>query len=197
MKKDKFKMSHKLIGLTLILILSLVLSSCTTTPADTTTPAPTTSQPTDATSETEEPVREVVYAPDFELEDLDGNIVKLADLKGKDIFVNFWATWCPFCVDEMPDLQLIYEKYKDDDFIVLAINVQESADRARGYLEEAGIDLPVLLDKDSRIAALYGANSIPLTIAVNKEGVAVTGYRGKLTYDQMETMYNMLLESNN
>ncbi|HAE43465.1 MAG TPA: hypothetical protein DCG34_11220 [Clostridiales bacterium] len=195
MKKYLLKKSHKLIGLTLLLILSLVLSSCTTT-ADSTTPTPTTSQPTDMTSETEEPVREVVYAPDFELEDLDGNIVKLADLKGKDIFVNFWATWCPFCVDEMPDLQLIYEKYKDEDFIVLAINVQESAEKAKGYLEEAGINLPVLLDKDSRIAALYGANSIPLTIAVNKEGVAVTGYRGKLTYEQMETMYKMLLDSN-
>lgn len=195
MKKYLLKKSHKLIGLTLLLILSLVLSSCTTT-ADSTTPTPTTSQSTDMTSETEEPVREVVYAPDFELEDLDGNIVKLADLKGKDIFVNFWATWCPFCVDEMPDLQLIYEKYKDEDFIVLAINVQESAEKAKGYLEEAGINLPVLLDKDSRIAALYGANSIPLTIAVNKEGVAVTGYRGKLTYEQMETMYKMLLDSN-
>jgi thiol-disulfide isomerase/thioredoxin len=128
---------------------------------------------------------------------LDGNIVRLADLKGKNILVNFWATWCPFCVDEMPDLQLLYEKYKDDDFIVLAINVQESKEKAAGYLEEAGIDLPVLLDKDSRIAALYGATSIPLTIAVNKDGVAVTGYRGKLTLDQMETMYKMLVESNN
>ncbi|MDP3388191.1 MAG: TlpA disulfide reductase family protein [Eubacteriales bacterium] len=192
------KKRNKLIFLILILILSLALASCTTpSPANTTAPSPSTSGATSEESETEEPVREVVYAPEFELEDLDGNIVRLVDLKGKNILVNFWATWCPFCVDEMPDLQLLYEKYKDDDFIVLAINVQESAEKARGYLEEAGIELPVLLDKDSRIAALYGANSIPLTIAVNKDGVAVTGYRGKLTFEQMETMYNMLVDSNN
>jgi thiol-disulfide isomerase/thioredoxin len=192
------KKGNKLIILILILVLSLVLASCATPSAVTTTvPTPTASDSTSGESETEEPVREVVYAPEFELEDLDGNIVRLADLKGKNILVNFWATWCPFCIDEMPDLQLIYEKYKDDDFIVLAINVQESAEKARGYLEEAGLDLPVLLDKNSRIAALYGATSIPLTIAVNKEGVAVTGYRGKLTLDQMETMYKMLVESNN
>lgn len=192
------KKGNKLIILILILVLSLVLASCATPSAVTTTvPTPTASDSTSGESETEEPVREVVYAPEFELEDLDGNIVRLADLKGKNILVNFWATWCPFCIDEMPDLQLIYEKYKDDDFIVLAINVQESAEKARGYLEEAGLDLPVLLDKNSRIAALYGATSIPLTIAVNKDGVAVTGYRGKLTLDQMETMYKMLVESNN
>ena len=192
------KKSVKLIILILILVLSLVLASCGTPAAVTTTvPTPAASESTSGESETEEPVREVVYAPEFELEDLDGNIVRLADLKGKNILVNFWATWCPFCVDEMPDLQLLYEKYKDDDFIVLAINVQESKEKAAGYLEEAGIDLPVLLDKDSRIAALYGATSIPLTIAVNKDGVAVTGYRGKLTLDQMETMYKMLVESNN
>jgi thiol-disulfide isomerase/thioredoxin len=192
------KKGNKLIILILILVLSLVLASCAT-PAITNTTAstPAVSEPTSGESETEEPVREVVYAPEFELEDLDGNIVRLADLKGKNILVNFWATWCPFCVDEMPDLQLLYEKYKDDDFIVLAINVQESKEKAGGYLKEAGIDLPVLLDKDSRIAALYGATSIPLTIAVNKDGVAVTGYRGKLTLDQMETMYKMLVESNN
>lgn len=192
------KKGNKLIILILILILSFVLASCTTpTTTNTTVPTPTASEPTSGEPQTEEPAREVVYAPEFELEDLDGNIVRLVDLKGKNVLINFWATWCPFCVDEMPDLQLLYEKYKDDDFIVLAINVQESAEKAGGYLEEAGIDLPVLLDKDSRIAALYGATSIPLTIAVNKDGVAVTGYRGKLTLDQMETMYKMLVESNN
>ncbi len=192
------KKSNILITLMLILILSLVLSSCTTpTTTSTTAPTPTTSELTNEELETEEPVREVVYAPEFELEDLDGNIVRLVDLKGKNVLLNFWATWCPFCVDEMPDLQLLHEKYMDDDFIVLAINVQETAEKARSYLEETGIDLPVLLDKDSRIAALYGANSIPLTIGINKDGVAVTGYRGKMTIDQMETMYNVLVESNN
>ncbi|MBV1758168.1 MAG: TlpA family protein disulfide reductase [Dethiosulfatibacter sp.] len=193
------KKRNKLITLMLILILSLVLASCTTAqaPTNTTASSPTTSEPTNEELETEEPVREVVYAPEFELEDLDGNIVRLVDLKGKNVLLNFWATWCPFCVDEMPDLQLLHEKYMDDDFIVLAINVQETAEKASSYLEEAGIDLPVLLDKDSRIAALYGANSIPLTIGINKDGVAVTGYRGKMTIEQMETMYNMLVESNN
>ncbi len=193
------KKRNKLITLMLILILSLVLASCTTAqaPTNTTASSPTTSEATNEELETEEPVREVVYAPEFELEDLDGNIVRLVDLKGKNVLLNFWATWCPFCVDEMPDLQLLHEKYMDDDFIVLAINVQETAEKASSYLEEAGIDLPVLLDKDSRIAALYGANSIPLTIGINKDGVAVTGYRGKMTIEQMETMYNMLVESNN
>ncbi|HBH11624.1 MAG: Alkyl hydroperoxide reductase/ Thiol specific antioxidant/ Mal allergen [Clostridiales bacterium 38_11] len=191
------KKRNNLMLLLLIFILSMLLVSCATpTTADTTASAPSISEPTSKESETEEAGREVVYAPEFELEDLDGNIVKLVDLKGKNVLLNFWATWCPFCIDEMPDLQLLYEKYKDDNFIVLAVNVQESAEKARSYLEETGIELPVLLDKDSRIAALYGANSIPLTIVINKDGVAVTGYKGRMTIEQMETIYEMLVESN-
>jgi peroxiredoxin len=136
-----------------------------------------------------------MYAPDFELMDLDGNMVKLSDLKCKNLIINFWATWCPYCIQEMPDLQKLHDKYKDDNFTVIAINVREKGSKAKEYLEENNIEIPVLLDIEGTASSVYGANSIPLSVAVNKDGIIVTGRLGMMTYDQMESMYQSILEN--
>ena len=181
----------------ILVILLLILSSCSapSSGGGAAIPEKTTEEASQESSSQQEQKENKTYAPDFALEDLDGNIITLASLGGKNLIINFWATWCPFCVDEMPDLQKLYENYKDEDLVVIAINIQESKSRVTKFLEDEGIDLPILLDEKGTTAITYGANSIPLTIAVNKEGVVVAGHRGKLTYEQMEAMYEIILEN--
>lgn len=132
---------------------------------------------------------ETIIAPDFELESLDGTMIKLSELRDKNVIINFWATWCDFCVAEMPDLQKLQDTYKDDDLLILAVNVGETKEEVEKFMEENQINLTVLLDKDSSIANTYGLRSFPSTIAINKKGEVVSGYVGMLTYEQMETLY--------
>jgi thiol-disulfide isomerase/thioredoxin len=179
---------RKIVMLLILVLMLVFLPSCG---KDSEKPVET---PTEDAENTEE-VQEIMYAPDFELMDLDGNMVKLSDLKGKNLIINFWATWCPYCIDEMPDLQKLHDKYKNDDFMVLAVNVREKESKAREYLEENNIKLPVLLDIEGTASYEYGANSIPLSVAVNKNGIIVTGRLGMMTYDEMESMYKLILEN--
>lgn len=137
---------------------------------------------------------EVKLPPDFELEALDGTMIKLSELKGKNVILNFWATWCGFCVIEMPDLQKLQDTYKDEDLLVLAINVGETKETVQKFVEENDLKLTVLLDKDSSVANTYGLRSFPSTLAINKKGETVTGYVGMMTYAQMEQLYGYFEE---
>ncbi|SHJ36419.1 Peroxiredoxin [Dethiosulfatibacter aminovorans DSM 17477] len=181
----------KIIMLLALAFLLIFTASCGN-PSDTAVETPV--EGSGSTEETQEVESEkIIYAPDFELMDLDGNIVTLSDLKGKNLIINFWATWCPYCIEEMPDLQKLHDKYKDGDFMVLAVNVREKGSKARSYLEENNIEIPVLLDIEGTASYEYGANSIPLSVAVNKNGIIVTGKLGMMTYDEMESMYKFIL----
>lgn len=131
---------------------------------------------------------DAVIAPDFELESLDGTSIKLSQLRDKNVILNFWATWCGYCVIEMPDLQKLQEAHRED-LLVLTVNVGESKDVAQKFMEDNNLDLAVVLDTDMNVADTYGIRSFPTTIAVNKKGEAVKGYVGMLTYEQMEQLY--------
>ncbi|MBP1924693.1 peroxiredoxin [Sedimentibacter acidaminivorans] len=131
----------------------------------------------------------IIMAPDFELKSLDGTITKLSDLKGKNVIINFWATWCDFCIAEMPDLQKLQDEYKDEDLLILAVNVGETKEEVEKFIEENNLNLTILLDKDGVVSNSYGVSSFPSTLAVNKDGEVVVGHVGMLTYEQMETLY--------
>lgn len=135
---------------------------------------------------------DAIIAPDFELESLDGTI-KLSEMRDKYVLLNFWATWCGYCVVEMPDLQKLQDTYKDD-LLIITINVGEDKETVQKFMKENNLDLTVALDMDSNVANTYGVRSFPTTIAVNKKGEAVKGYVGMLTYEQMEQLYNFFEE---
>src|SRR5437763_6436522 len=97
---------------------------------------------------------------DFTLSDLQGNPWHLRDLKGKVVLVNFWATWCPPCRKEMPDLQALYDKYKDQGFVVLSISDEDAA-KVQPFITERKITYPVLLDSTRKINDLYRVEGIP------------------------------------
>ncbi len=134
---------------------------------------------------------EPMMAPDFELEDLEGNMVKLSSLLGKKVIINFWATWCGFCVEEMPDLMKLQEEYKDD-LVVLFVNVGESKEDVKKFVEEEKITGTILLDTKQQVASAYGVRNFPSTLAVNEKGEVVTGRVGKLDYEAMVKMYEMI-----
>lgn len=129
-------------------------------------------------------------APDFELNDLDGNKVKLSDFRGKIVLLNFWAVWCKYCIEEMPDLNRLNTELGED-AVILAVNVQEPYETINGYISKAGIDLKVLLDKDGSIANAYGVEGYPTTFFINEDGSLYTYIPGAADYDTFRTVLDM------
>ena len=112
-------------------------------------------------------------APDFELETLDGELVRLSDLEGQVVVVNFWATWCAPCRAEMPAIQQVFSQYADRGLVVLAVNTtyNDSADAAAEFVEEYGLSFPVLLDKDAGVSRLYQLQGTPTTFFIGRDGL--------------------------
>ena len=117
-------------------------------------------------------------APDFTLEDLNGKQVSLSDYAGKDIVINFWATWCGYCKTQLPWIQEVYDKYADSGLTVLAVNIQESYQQASQYIEKQGFTFPVLLDKNGSVGQLYCIPALPATIFIDSKGTVKFGYPG-------------------
>ncbi len=109
-------------------------------------------------------------AIDFTLENLQGSQVSLADFEGKVIFLNFWATWCPPCRIEMPDMEKLWQKFKDEDFVILAVDLRERKDKVSSFVKENGYTFPVLLDSGGEVANTYGITAIPTTYLLDPRG---------------------------
>ncbi len=121
---------------------------------------------------------EKIKAPHFTLKDLNGKEVKLEDHRGKIVFINFWATWCPPCRDEMPSMEKLYTEFKERDFTMLAVDLQESAKEVRAFKERFKLNFPILLDSDGRVGSEYGVISIPTTYLIDREGYVIGGALG-------------------
>ena len=108
-------------------------------------------------------------APNFTLKTVDGKIVSLKDFQGKVVLINFWATWCPPCREELPLFEEVYEKYKDRGFVVLAINTDP--ENLKDFLKEFGVKLtfPILVG-DDKILDLYPVRGLPTSFLVDREG---------------------------
>ncbi len=109
-------------------------------------------------------------APDFSLQSLDGSTVRLSDLKGQVVLINFWATWCAPCREEMPLLDAIYQKYNRLGVELLGINVEDDASGAQKYLNETPVTFPILFDPDGRVSKQYQVKAMPSTILVDRHG---------------------------
>lgn len=122
---------------------------------------------------------------DFNLETLDGGKIQLEDLKGKPTIVNFFASWCPPCRNEIPDFNEVYEKYgKDVNFI--GINLQEENETVKTMVEELNIKYTIALDKTGEIAHNYNVSAIPTTVFFNSEGEIQMIYPGMMTKVKLE-----------
>jgi peroxiredoxin len=109
---------------------------------------------------------------DFTLTDLQGKSWSLRELKGKVVLVNFWATWCPPCRKEMPDLNALYQRFKDQGFVILAIS-DEEADKVKPFIAERNISYPVMLDPGRKVNELFQVEGIPKSFVYDREGKLV------------------------
>ena len=145
---------------------------------------------------------EVVPAVDFALTDQYGETHRLEDYKGKTIFLNFWATWCPPCKAEMPDIQEIYETYDtegEDALVVLGVATpsmgqEGTEEEIRTFLEENGYTYPVLMDTEGELFGAYGVYSLPTTFMIDREGNVFGYVSGMLTKDMMESIIKQTME---
>ena len=134
-------------------------------------------------------------APDFELTTYGGEMVRLSDHKGKSVFINFWAAWCPFCVNELPLMAETQNKYGDQ-YVTLAVNRGESLETAKMFsdnLDVIGTMIFLLNEKDD-IYRRYGGFAMPYSLFLNKDGVIVDIKRGPLTREELESKINKILQ---
>ncbi len=127
--------------------------------------------------------------PEFTLMSLDGNEVSLADYRGQPVLINFWASWCPPCRLEMPDLVKAYEAHQDKGFVVLAIDLtfQDSIADVETFVEEFGMTFPVLLDQDGVVTnEQYRLLGLPMSVFVNREGIVTRLHIGAMTGEQVD-----------
>ncbi|KON88616.1 alkyl hydroperoxide reductase [Sporosarcina globispora] len=122
-------------------------------------------------------------APDFELNNLQGETIKLSDFKGKKVMLNFWATWCPPCKAEMPDIQKFYTQ-KGDEVAILAVNIDPQSDVA-GFAEEMRVNFPILLDVDEKASNAYQILTIPTTYFIDEEGIIRNKYLSAMSMEIM------------
>lgn len=127
-------------------------------------------------------------APNFVLNDLDGNPVTLADFRGQLVIVNFWASWCAPCAVEMPELQTAYEEYQEEGLVILALNQAESAETARTFFyDDMGLTFTPLLDEDTTVNSLYTSLEVlPTTYFIAQDGVVTAVQLGPVTKEQVD-----------
>ena len=109
-------------------------------------------------------------APNFTLKSLSGKNLKLSEMAGNVVLINFWASWCGPCREEMPLLNALHKKYQPLGFTVLGINVEEQTDKARGFLSNYPVDFPILLDKENKVSKQYKVIAMPTTVVVDRDG---------------------------
>lgn len=117
-------------------------------------------------------------APDFTLKALSGPNVRLQELRGQVVMVNFWATWCAPCREEMPELNKLHAKYQASGFTLLGVNIDEDSRNAAGIAAQLGVKFPVLLDADKRVSKLYDLSAMPSTVLIDRDGKVRFVHRG-------------------
>ncbi|KRT58851.1 TlpA disulfide reductase family protein [endosymbiont of Ridgeia piscesae] len=116
------------------------------------------------------PVRATQPAPDFTLKSLSGENLRLSELRGEVVMINFWASWCGPCRQEMPLLEALYQRYRPLGFTLLGVNVEQESAKARKLAKELGVSFPILFDSDNQVSKNYGVAAMPTTLLIDRDG---------------------------
>ena len=128
-------------------------------------------------------------APDFQLEDNRGNLVTLSELRGKVVMVNFWATWCPPCRAEMPSMEKLHQAMAGEDFVMLAINVEENGRfTVAEFLKSTAHTFPILFDEKGIVQKLYGVYKFPESFVITKQGIIDDKVIGAIDWAHPDTI---------
>jgi peroxiredoxin len=117
-----------------------------------------------------EPMKDNAPTPDFTLSTPDGKKLSLKDFRGKLVFLNFWASWCVPCREEMPAMERLYKEFKDKNFVVLAVSVKDRRQDAIDFVKELKLTYPIALDPEGQAGLLYGAWGLPTTYLIGPKG---------------------------
>ncbi|AGA69042.1 thiol-disulfide isomerase-like thioredoxin [Desulfitobacterium dichloroeliminans LMG P-21439] len=138
-----------------------------------------------------------LLAADFTVYGTDGTPYKLSDFQGKPVVLNFWASWCPPCREEMPHFNDVYQDHKQDVVFLMVDLVdgqRETEESGINFVQEQGYDFPIYIDKNLQAATIYGVTTIPTTLFIDAEGYVFTGYKGPLKKSTLETVVNSMLK---
>ena len=113
---------------------------------------------------------ETMLAPDFSLKTISGKNIKLSELRGNVVMINFWASWCGPCLQEMPALEQLHQRYKDLGFTLLGVNVEHDIKEAKDYLKKVDISFPILFDVTNQVSNEYEISGMPTTYLVDRDG---------------------------
>ncbi len=117
-----------------------------------------------------QPMKEAAPTPDFSLTDPEGKKISIKDFRGKTVFLNFWATWCEPCREEMPAMEKLYQEHKNNNFVVLAVNVKDRKQEALAFVKELKLTYPIVFDPNAEVASVYGAWGLPTTYLIGPKG---------------------------
>jgi len=134
-----------------------------------------------------------MIAPDFHLTTLKGEEVSLSDYKGEVVAVNLWATWCPPCRAELPGMNAVYDAYKEDGLVMLAVNGREEESLVSSFIESEGFTFPVLLDPQGQVMSIYSVYSFPTTYIIDRDGVIQHVQTGPISAQDFEMVIAPLL----
>jgi peroxiredoxin len=125
-------------------------------------------------------------APGLELEDLEGKLHRLSDYRGKVVLLNFWATWCEPCREEMPSMEALRSRMQGKPVVVLAVNVGEGARVARGFGEKMQLRFPLLVDRDTKTSKSWGARILPASFVLGPDGAIRYSHLGAIDWNAPE-----------
>jgi peroxiredoxin len=134
-------------------------------------------------------------APEFSLEEMNGESVSLSSLRGRPVLINFWASWCPPCRSEMPAMQELFAEFADQGFTILAVNAtnQDDLSEMKRFVEDNQLQFPILLDQSGTVANLYNLQSLPTSLFINKEGIVENLVIGGMSEALLRIRVNALL----
>jgi len=140
-----------------------------------------------ATGELDIEAKEGALAPDFLLEGMDDSEVRLSDLRGQPVVLNFWATWCKPCRQEMPRFVEAYHEHAGEGLAVVAVNLQEGKGIVRPFAEDYGMDFPIAVDRDGEVGDQYRLLGLPTTYFIDRKGVIRSIFTGPFEEKQNDT----------
>ena len=134
---------------------------------------------------------------EIQLKDVFGNTVSLSESRGKVVFLNFWATWCPPCIIEMPSMEKLHLRFKDKNFVMIAINSQETDAQVKSFFEKNKLSFTALLDSSGEVAAWFSVNVLPTTFVLDKEGRIIGKALGPRDWDSQASiaLFDYLIDS--
>ena len=125
---------------------------------------------------------------EIKLNDADGRLHRLSDFRGKIVFLNFWTTWCPTCRIEMPSMEKLHQQFKNTDFAMMTINLQESVSRVKEFFKEFKLTFTALMDTGGDVGVMFSINQIPTTYILDKKGRIIGKALGPREWDSPKSI---------